>query len=135
MKTQSQHTTHATSSMTEINALAQTPKTIEIKSLDMADIVGLLLFLSSELKDMVELIKILADGKISAQLENSQRFALALSVINKCRSSADLAFSDAERLNEYLKGTGYHTDFFEMVSREMLEKQEMSLINSDKGQS
>lgn len=121
--------------MTEINALAQTPKTIEIKSLDMADIVGLLLFLSSELKDMVELIKILVDGKISAQLENSQRFALALSVINKCRSSADLAFSDAERLNEYLKGTGYHTDFFEMVSREMLEKQEISLINSDKGQS
>lgn len=135
MKTQSQHTTHATSSTTEINGLSQKPETVEIKVLDLADIVGLLLFLSSESKDMVELIKILADGKISAQLENSQRFALALSVINKGKSLADLAFSDAERLNKHLKGTRHHQDFFEMVSREMLEKQEISLINSDKGQS
>ncbi|OAU95435.1 hypothetical protein [Moraxella catarrhalis] len=135
MKTQSHHTTHATSSMTEINALAQTPKTIEIKSLDMADIVGLLLFLSSELKDMIELIKILVDGKISAQLENSQRFALALSVINKGEYLADLAFSDAKSLSERIQGTQSHKDFFEKLSREMLKKQEISLINSDKGQS
>lgn len=135
MKTQSQHTKHATSSMTEINALAQTPETVEIEVLDMADIVGLLLFLSSELEDMIELIKILVDGKISAQLENSQRFALALSVINKGEYLADLAFSDAKSLSERIQGTQSHKDFFEKLSREMLKKQEISLINSDKGQS
>lgn len=122
MKTQSHHTTHATSSMTEINALAQTPKTVEIEVLDMADIVGLLLFLSSELEDMIELIKILVDGKISAQLENSQRFALALSVINKGEYLADLAFSDAKSLSERIQGTQSHKDFFEKLSREMLKK-------------
>ena len=134
MKTQSQHTTHATSSMTEINGLSQKPKTVEIEVLDMADIVGLLLFFSSELEDMIELIKILVDGKISAQLENSQRFALALSVINKGEYLADLAFSDAKSLSERIQGTQSHKDFFEKLSREMLEKQEMSLINSDRGQ-
>lgn len=135
MKTQSQHTTHATSSTTEINRLSQKPKTVEIEVLDMADIVGLLLFLSSELEDMIELIKILVDGKISAQLENSQRFALALSVINKGEYLADLAFSDAKSLSERIQGTQSHKDFFEKLSRETLKKQEISLINSDKGQS
>ncbi|EGE13127.1 hypothetical protein C0134_04925 [Moraxella catarrhalis] len=111
MKTQSQHTTHATSSMTEINALAQTPKTIEIKSLDMADIVGLLLFLSSEMKQIKELLGILADDNISAQLEPKQKSALAQTMLFKCEYLADFAYADAQRLNEHLKGTSHHKDF------------------------
>lgn len=111
MKTQSQHTTHATSSTTEINRLSQKPKTVEIEVLDMADIVGLLLFLSSELEDMIELIKILVDGKISAQLEPKQKSALAQTMLFKCEYLADFAYADAQRLNEHLKGTSHHKDF------------------------
>ncbi|WP_227507081.1 hypothetical protein [Moraxella canis] len=135
MKTQSQHTTHATSSMTEINALAQTPEITQVKACDLGDLVEMLCFISSEIEHMKELIKILADGNISAQLEPKQKFALALSVLNKCDYLADLAFGDAQSLNEHLKGTSHHKDFLKMLSREMLEKQEISLINSDRGQS
>ena len=111
MKTQSHHTTHATSSMTEINALAQTPKTIEIKSLDMADIVGLLLFLSSEMKQIKELLGILADDNISAQLEPKQKSALAQTMLFKCEYLADFAYADAQRLNEHLQRTRDYKDF------------------------
>lgn len=130
-----QHTIRTTSSITEINALSQSPTTIEINACDFADMVGFLLFLSGELENMVELVKVLADGNISAQLEPKQKFALALSVINKGEYLADLAFGDAQSLNEHLKGTRHYKDFCETLSREIVAKQAISLITSHKGQS
>lgn len=117
-----------TNSITETNILSEPPQVIEVKACDMADIVGLLLFVSSELERMIELLKILADGKISAQLENSQRFALALTAISKGEYLADLAFGDAQSLNEQLQGTNHHKDFCRMLNHEI------SLTTSDKGQ-
>lgn len=130
-----QHITHQTSSITEINALSQSPKDIHIKADDLADAVTTLKFISGELENMIELVKVLADGKISAQLEPKQKFALALSVINKGEYLADLAFGDAQSLNEHLKGTRHYKDFCETLSREIVAKQAISLITSHKGQS
>lgn len=130
-----QHTTHQTSSMTKINTLSQSPTTVEVNACDFADIVAFLLFLSDELENMIELVKVLADGNISAQLEPKQKFALALSVINRGEHLADLAFGDAQSLNEHLKGTSRYKDFYETPSREIAKKQVISLITSHKGKS
>lgn len=130
-----QHTTHTTNSITEINALSQSPKDIHIKAGDLADAVTALKFISGEIEHLIELVKVLADGKISAQLEPKQKFALALSVINKGEYLADLAFGDAQSLNEHLKGTSHHQNFYQTLSREIIEKQAISLVQSNKGQS
>lgn len=111
MKTQSQHTKHATSSMTEINALPHTPEIIQAQACDLQDLVEMLCFISSEMKQIKELLGILADDNISAQLEPKQKLALAQTMLFKCEYLADFAYADAQRLNEHLKGTSHHKDF------------------------
>lgn len=120
--------TYATSSIAELSTGSQLTQHIELEAHTLSDLAHTFLYITDELEQVLDLLKILADGRTSELLDNDQRYTLAKTLIGKGETLADLSFTEAEKINQYLKATRHYQDFFAMLMQKRQDKQNMALM-------
>lgn len=120
--------THTTTNTVEPNTRPPLTQCIELEPSTLSDIADAFLYITDELEQAIDLLKILADGRTSELLDNDQRYTLAKTLIGKGATLADLSFAEAEKINQYLKATRHYQDFFAMLMQKRQDKQNMALM-------